>query len=64
MQTKCHANLPLTLSAHFILEYIVNCSRVFKAFLGHFTREKKKKQKETKEKKILQFYLSLSCCLG
>lgn len=45
MQTKRHANLPQTLSAHFILEYMVNCSRVFKAFSGVFHK------KETKEKK-------------
>lgn len=48
MQTKCHANLPQTCSAHFILEYM-KCSRVFKALLGH-VKKKKKKKKGTKGK--------------
>lgn len=60
MQTKCHANLPQTRSAHFILEYM-NCTRVFKALIGH---EKKKKIKEEQEKKVLQFCLCLCCCPG
>lgn len=50
MQTKCHANLPQTRSALFILEY-VNCSRVFKALLGHI----KKKKKRNKRKKSCSF---------
>lgn len=53
MQTKCHANLPQTRSALFILEY-VNCSRVFKALLGHI----KKKKKGTKEKSLAVLLVS------
>lgn len=58
MQTKCHADLPQTRSAQFILEYM-NCTRVFKALLGHG-----EKKKEEQEKKVLQFYLCLCCCPG
>lgn len=47
MQTKCHANLPQTHSAQFILEYI-NCTRVFKALLGHGRKKKKKRNKRKK----------------
>lgn len=46
MQTKCHADLPQTRSAQFILEYM-NCARVFKALLGHGGKKKRNKRKKS-----------------
>lgn len=47
MQTKCQAKLPQTLSAHFILKYMVNCSSGLKPFWGISQKKKQKKKKKS-----------------